>query len=241
MASLIDSIPRWVSAELRTSIWVESGIKAPASSSAVIAKATASSTSENPLLLLIAPGSRRNDHDPVVDRGGVTRPVLVDEVCRRGILPFKIIRESPRRSGGAVQRTAGEHQDRALVVRRGREVVDHQAGRRRRRSGEQAAGSATAGNKTLRDGEEGLAIPLVCNEPADSRVGAIRYGHVTRHGHCDVNRAARSAGGIARILQPPAETHQTRSVRGGNVIHRHGERRGGRAPLPKSWVVHGEG
>src|SRR5437016_7334555 len=204
MASLTDSMLRWLSAELRTSIWVERGIKAPASSSAMIAKATASSTSENPLLLLIAPGSRRNDHDPVVDRGGVTRPVLEDEVCRRGILTFEIVRQAPRWVRLAVQCTAGEHQDRALVVRRGREVVDLQAGRRWRRSGEQAAGSATAGNKTLRDGEEGLAIPLVCNEPADSRVGAIRYGHVTPHGRCDVNRAARSAGGSARILQPPA-------------------------------------
>ena len=102
IASLIDSMLRWVSAELRTSIWVERGIKAPASSSAMIAKATASSTSENPLLLLIAPGSRRNDHDPVVDRGGVTRPVLEDEVCRRGILTFEIAREAPRWVGLAV-------------------------------------------------------------------------------------------------------------------------------------------
>src|SRR5689334_19943852 len=78
IASLIDSMLRWVSAELRTSICVESGIRAPASRSAMIANATASSTSEKPLLLLIAPGSRRNDHDPVVDRGGGACPVLVD-------------------------------------------------------------------------------------------------------------------------------------------------------------------
>src|SRR5438309_1499667 len=70
MASLVDSILRWVSAPFRTSIWVESGIRAPASRRAMIAKATASSTSENPLLLLIVPGSGRNNDDPVVDRGG---------------------------------------------------------------------------------------------------------------------------------------------------------------------------
>src|ERR1700704_2887932 len=66
MASLIDSMLRWVSAPLRTSVWVESGINAPASRSAIIAMATASSTSEKPLLLIIAAGSGRNDHDPVV-------------------------------------------------------------------------------------------------------------------------------------------------------------------------------
>src|SRR5207249_11774743 len=80
-ASLIDSMVRRVSATLRTSIWVESGIKAPASRSAMIAKATASSTSENPLLLLIAPSSGRNDHHSVVDRGGRARPVLVHIVA----------------------------------------------------------------------------------------------------------------------------------------------------------------
>jgi len=57
MASLIDSMLRWVSAPFRTSIWAESGIKAPASSRAMIAKDTASSTSEKPLPLLIAPSS----------------------------------------------------------------------------------------------------------------------------------------------------------------------------------------
>src|SRR2546422_10070509 len=36
---------------------------------------SASSTSENPLLLLIAPESGRNDHDPVVDRGGDSGPM----------------------------------------------------------------------------------------------------------------------------------------------------------------------
>jgi hypothetical protein len=54
MASLIDSMVLRVSAALRTSIWVESGIMAPAISKAMIAKATASSTSENPLLRIIA-------------------------------------------------------------------------------------------------------------------------------------------------------------------------------------------
>src|SRR5207248_4415488 len=82
MASLIDSMLRWVSAELRTSTWVESGIRAPASRRAMIANATASSTSENPVPLLIAPSLGRNDHDAVVDCGGDAGPMLVDE--RRG-------------------------------------------------------------------------------------------------------------------------------------------------------------
>src|SRR6266581_3996363 len=56
IASRIDSMARWVSAALRTSIWVERGI--------------------------MAPDSGRNDHDPVVDRGGDSGPMLVDE--RRG-------------------------------------------------------------------------------------------------------------------------------------------------------------
>src|SRR5947209_7337431 len=138
MASLIDSMLRWVSAPLRTSIWVESGIRAPASSRAMIAKATASSTSEKPLLRIIAPGSGRNDHDPVVDRGGRARPVFEGQV-RRGILSFEIVREGPRRPRLAVQRTAGEHQDRLLVVVWGRELVYCQAG------GSRSAGGAGSG------------------------------------------------------------------------------------------------
>src|SRR5258708_16580742 len=90
-ASLTESMVRWVSAPFRTSIWVESGIKAPASSRAMIANATASSTSEKPLLLLIAPGSGRNDHDPVVDRGGDSGPMLGAErpgaVFGRSVFP----------------------------------------------------------------------------------------------------------------------------------------------------------
>src|SRR5258705_6020367 len=140
MASLIDSMLRWVSTELRTSIWVESGIIAPASSRAMMANATASSTREKPLLIIAPNSRRRNDHDPVVNRGGNTRPVFEDEVCRRGVLSFEIVRRVRRGVGLAAQRTAGEHHDRLLVVRRGRKVVDCQAGRWRRCGGGLAAG-----------------------------------------------------------------------------------------------------
>src|SRR2546423_787511 len=120
MASLIDSMLRRVSATLRTSIWVESGIRAPAISKAIIAKATASSTSENPLLPLIAPSSGRNDHDPVVDHGRDSGAMLIDEgrgaVCRREVRPIQIIGEGGRRPRIAVQGATGKHQDRALVV-----------------------------------------------------------------------------------------------------------------------------
>src|SRR5438445_545651 len=93
----------------------------------MIASATASSTSEKPLLCPITWISGRNDHDPVVDRSGDARSVFEDQVCRRGILSFKIVRERPW-SGLAVQRAAGE--DEVAPVRLlwpGRVVSDRRA------------------------------------------------------------------------------------------------------------------
>src|SRR5437879_787572 len=114
----------------------------------MIATATASSTSENPLLLLIAPGSRRNDHHSVVDRGGRARPVLVHIVagceiaggwtasdvevfsgCEIAVLAFKVVLGIRRRMGLAIQRAAREHEDCLLIIRRGRSILYCQAGR----------------------------------------------------------------------------------------------------------------
>src|SRR6266581_2957429 len=207
IASLIDSMLRWVSAELRTSIWVESGIKAPASSRAMIATATASSTSEKPLLLLIAPGSGRNDHDPVVDRSGDARSVFEDQVCRRGILSFKIVREGPR-AGLAVQRTAGEHQDRMFVVVWGREIVYRQA------SGSRSAGGAGTRQVILRDRIVGLAVPLVRSEPGDIWVGRACVGEARQIGRRRERNGDRDrAVGVPCVLQPPGVGDRTASIR----------------------------
>src|SRR5678816_2077206 len=112
---------RWVSAPFRTSIWAESGISIPASSKATTANATAISTSEKPLFCLIAWSSGRDDHDPVVGRRGRRRPMCEDQICRRGILSFEIIRDGPW-AGLAVQRTTEKYKDRALVIQSPRNI-----------------------------------------------------------------------------------------------------------------------
>src|SRR5882672_8468602 len=159
--SLIDSIARCVSATLRTSIWVESGIRAPASSKAMIANATASSTSEKPFLPFISLGSRRKDHDSVVDPGRGAGPVLVDEVGRCGILKFEIVREIPRGADRAVQCAAGEHEDRPLVVSRSRNIIYPQTGKGGKRGRRWTARAGAAGSGAGRDRIVGLAVPLV--------------------------------------------------------------------------------
>src|SRR5690348_3140756 len=173
IASLIASMLRWVSALLRTSSWVESGRRAPAIRRAMIASATASSMSEKPLFMLIASTSGRNDHDPVVDRGGDARAVLEDQVRRRGILSLEIVRKGRIRMGLAVQRPAGENQDRLLVIRRTGKVVHGQA---RGRAGRRIAGAAAAGSNTRRHRVVRLAVPLIKKVPGDIRVGGARVG-----------------------------------------------------------------
>src|SRR5258706_200885 len=99
----------------------------------MIASATASSTSEKPLLLLIAPGSWCNDHDPVIDRGGDSGPMLVDIVVWLGrarrpkstsggpdveifpnreiaVLALEVVLWICRRTNRSVQRPACEYQ-----------------------------------------------------------------------------------------------------------------------------------
>src|SRR5882672_4324113 len=174
--SLIDSIARCVSATLRTSIWVESGIRAPASSKAMIANATASSTSEKPFLPFISLGSRRKYHDSVVGPGRGAGPVLVDEVGRRGILKFEIVRESPRGADRAVQRAAGEHENRLLVVGGGRKIDEPQAGKRGKCGRGRTARAGATGSGAGRDRIVGLAVPLVPEEPENVRVRRVCVG-----------------------------------------------------------------
>src|SRR5260221_2971316 len=176
IASLADSIVRCVSATLRTSIWVESGIRAPASSNAMIANATASSTSEKPLLPFISLGSRRKDHDSVVDPGRSAGPVLVDKVGRRGILKFEIVREIPRWTDRAVQCAAGEHEDRLLVVSWSRNIVYPQTRKGGKCGRGRTARAGATGRKAGRDRIVGLAVPLVPKEPENVRVRRIWVG-----------------------------------------------------------------
>src|SRR6266849_7546629 len=173
----------------------------------MIAKATASSTSEKPLFQTIAPNSGRNDHDPVVDRGRNARPVFEDQVCGRGILSFEVVRRVSGRTGLAVKRATGKHQDRLLVIRLAWKVVYSQAGGRGRHrriagggvSGRDAAGSIAGGHRII-----GLAVPLVLKEPGDIGAGWECVGKARK-----ITRKRRERDGdrrlvihVASILQP---------------------------------------
>jgi hypothetical protein len=125
-ASLICSMLRWVSATLRSSIWVERGIIAPARSSTMMMKATDSSTSVKPLLDLIAPGSGCNGHDPVVDGRRETPAMMLEsDIVGHVVLQLKIVASI---SEGRVDRRARrEYENQLSVVERGGQVAFREA------------------------------------------------------------------------------------------------------------------
>src|SRR6267378_2908922 len=133
------------------------------------------------------PGSgRRNDHDPVVNRGGDSGPMLVDIVVglervlpkstsgRAGVeifpsreiavLALEVVLWICRRTSRSVQRPACEYQNGLSVGERSGKILDREARRVRN------AVTAATGQEVGRNRKKGLAIPLVRKEPSDIRV-----------------------------------------------------------------------
>src|ERR1700754_2890340 len=93
---------RRVSAILRTSSWVDSGMNALARSNPMISIATASSTSVKPCGEFRGRAlSGGNDDHPVIDAGGDTGTVLENIVAWRGVLAFQVVAQSGRWPGHA--------------------------------------------------------------------------------------------------------------------------------------------